>query len=100
MIHDEFMASSVDAFDVDPQMVLLTRRRLFKKNRPLRLWVGNTRFIPVQTGRYDAIFNFGAIHHVKNWRAAIDEAYRVLRPGGRFYCEEILRRYITHPIIG
>ena len=24
----------------------------------------------------------------------------MLKPGGRFYCEEILAYYITHPVIG
>jgi ubiquinone/menaquinone biosynthesis C-methylase UbiE len=58
------------------------------------------RHIPVAHSHYDAVFNFGAIHHVVDWRASLSEIHRVLKPGGRFYCEEILRRYITHPIIG
>lgn len=72
----------------------------FKKNRHLRVWVGNIRFIPVQTCPYDAILNFGAIYHVINWRAMIEEVYRVLKIGDRLYYEEILSRYITHPNIG
>lgn len=34
------------------------------------------------------------------WRKAIGEIFRVLKPGGAFYCEEILGRYITHPLLG
>ena len=100
IIHDRFGASSVDAFDMDPKMVFLAKRRLHRKNGRCRLWVGNVRFIPVKQAQYDAVFNFGTIHHVENWRAALKEIFRVLRPGGKFYCEEILDRYITHPIIG
>lgn len=100
LIFDHFMASSIDAFDVDPEMVFLTRKRHLQKNRQLNMWVGNVRHIPVENTQYDAVFNFGAIHHVRNWRSALGEIYRVLNPGGKFYCEEILSRYITHPIIG
>lgn len=49
---------------------------------------------------YDAVVNFGAIHHVVRWRQAIGEIARVLKPGGAFYCAEILSRYITHPLLG
>ena len=100
LLYSRFKASAVDAFDLDEKMILHAHRRQIKKNRRTRLWVGNVRSIPVPSSRYGAVFNFGAIHHVVDWRAALDEIYRVLRPGGKFYCEEILRRYITHPIIG
>ena len=58
------------------------------------------RRIPVPDETYDAVFNFGAIHHVVDWRAALEEVRRVLKPGGRFYCEEILKHYITHSFWG
>jgi ubiquinone/menaquinone biosynthesis C-methylase UbiE len=100
LIYSRFKASAVDAFDLDQKMILGTHRFQVKKNRRTRLWVGNVRSIPVAGSRYGAVFNFGALHHVVDWRAALDEIYRVLKPGGKFYCEEILRWYITHPIIG
>lgn len=93
-----FGANRVDAFDLDAKMVSLVRQRRIKKS--LNTWVGNVRFIPTKAARYDAVFNFGVIHHVVDWRDALAEVYRVLKPGGRFYCEEILSRYITHSIIG
>ncbi len=100
LLYSKFNVSSVDAFDVDPKMVFRVRQRQNWKNRRLRLWVGNVRHIPVADSRYDAVFNFGAIHHVVDWRASLGEIHRVLKPGARFYCEEILSRYITHPLIG
>ena len=100
LLYRRFRVSRVDAFDLDSRMVALARRRRGGRDRRTRLWVGNVRHIPVDKLSYDAVFNFGAIHHVVDWRSSLDEIHRVLKPGGRFFCEEILRRFITHPIIG
>lgn len=100
LIVDLFGAAEVHAFDLDGDMVARAGRRRPRRAAGTHLWVGNVRRIPVADGTYDAVFNFGVLHHVVDWRAALDEVFRVLKPGGRFYCEEILRRYITHPIWG
>ncbi len=100
LLYRRFEVSSVDAFDVDPKMVFFARQQQNLRDRKLKLWVGNARQIPVVDSQYDAVFNFGAIHHIVDWRASLGEIHRVLKNGGRFYCEEILGRYITHPLIG
>ncbi len=100
LLYRRFKAARVDAFDLDPKMIALVRHRQRTGSRRTRLWVGNLRHIPVADASYDAVVNFGAIHHVVRWRQAIGEIARVLKPGGRFYCEEILSRYITHPLLG
>lgn len=99
LIYNRFGASTVDAFDMDPQMVSRARRRQQQRSRCQNLWAGNVRYIPVENEQYDAVFNFGVLHHVVDWRAALAEIYRVLKPGGRLYCEEILKRFITHLIV-
>ena len=97
LILSKFEAASVDAFDLDPLAVQRARRR-HPGHANIRLWVGNIRRVPVVDSVYDAVFCFGVIHHVRRWRDALDEIYRVLKPGGRFYCEEITKKYITHPL--
>jgi SAM-dependent methyltransferase len=47
---------------------------------------------------YDAVFDFAIVHHVPDWRGALSEVARVLKPGGRFYSEEVLRALIHHPL--
>ncbi len=100
LLYRRFKAARVDAFDLDPKMIALVRQRQRSVGRRTRLWVGNLRHIPVAAASYDAVVNFGAIHHVDRWREAIGEIFRVLKPGGAFYCEEILSRTITHPLLG
>lgn len=100
LLYRRFKVCCVDAFDLDERMISLVRRQQKRSNFSPSLWVGNVRNIPIKSSHYDAIFNFGAIHHVVDWRASLREIHRVLKPGGKFYCEEIMRWYITHPIIG
>ena len=94
IILDLFGAASVDAFDLDPRMVALARRRLVTRGPRVRLWVGSGDRIPAADESYDAVFDFGIVHHVHDWRRALAEVARVLRPGGRLYGEEVLERFI------
>jgi ubiquinone/menaquinone biosynthesis C-methylase UbiE len=100
LLYRQFKAARVDAFDLDPKMIALVGQRKRAGGHRTRLWVGNLRHIPVTDASYDAVVNFGAIHHVVRWRQALTEIHRVLKPGGTFYCEEILSHYITHPLLG
>jgi len=98
LILRRFGARTVDAFDLDPRMVALARRRLRGHGNRARLWVGDVGRIPAGEGRYDAVFDFGILHHVPAWRDALQEIHRVLKPGGRFYCEEVMAAFILNPI--
>ena len=93
-----FGAGSVDAFDLDPRMVARAQARLSSYGSQTRVWVGDVNAIGASDGTYDAVFDFGIIHHVPEWRRALVEVHRVLKPGGRLYAEEVLRRFIVHPI--
>jgi ubiquinone/menaquinone biosynthesis C-methylase UbiE len=95
LVLDLFGAESVDAFDLDPDMVARAKNRLGDR---ARIWVGDAEKIDAADATYDAVFDFAIIHHVPAWRNAIAEAARVLRPGGRFYLEEIMRAFIHNPV--
>jgi ubiquinone/menaquinone biosynthesis C-methylase UbiE len=109
IILERFEAAHVDAFDLDPRMVVLARRRLERFDGRVSLEVADAAAIPAPTGTYDAVFDFGIVHHVPDWRQAIAEVARVLRPGGRFFFEEVTRhalrrwsarRFLGHPPFG
>jgi len=98
IIFDVFSAEIVDAFDLDPKMIDLAGKRLETRGHKVSLWVGDATHIQAPDSTYDAVFDFGIIHHIPNWRQAVAEVYRVLKPGGRFYAEEVLPAFIFHPI--
>ena len=92
IIFEHFGAREVHAFDLDPDMVTQARRRLAEYPRErLQLSVGDVTRIEETDARFDAVFDFGIIHHVPDWPAAVAEVRRVLKPGGRFFFEEVTR---------
>ena len=99
LILDRFGAGRVDAFDLDPRMVALASRRLRSRGDRVTLRTGNATCLAVDDASYDAVFDFGIIHHVPRWRVALTEIHRVLKPGGRFYGEEVYRRFLQWPMV-
>lgn len=107
IIFERFGAREVHAFDLDPDMIDQARPRLagYSPQR-LKLFVGDAAAIDAEDDTYDAVFDFGIIHHVPQWRQAVSEVSRVLKPGGRFFFEEVTshalsrslyRTFLDHP---
>ena len=99
LIFECFGAERVEAFDLDPHMVALARRRLASRGDAVRVREGDASAIEAEDARYDAVFDFGILHHVPRWRDAIGEIHRVLKPGGRFFGEEVSERALENPVI-
>ncbi len=98
LIFDVFGAEHVDAFDLDIDMVRRAQARLANRGTAVRLWEGDATAIDAPDATYDAAFDFGIIHHIPNWSGALAEIFRVLKPSARFYAEEVLARFIHHPL--
>lgn len=89
---DRFRAGTVTAFDLDPAMIDKASRRLHTRaGAPIALSVGDACEIEQPAASIDTAVEFGVIHHVPDWHAALDEISRVLRPGGLFLFEDVPR---------
>ena len=104
---DRCGARNVSAYDLDPAMVAIAKRRLSGR-APGRWTVGvaDAANLPEQSEAFDVVFDFGIVHHLPEWRTAVAEVARVLRPGGRFFFEEVTkhalqrwsyRTFLEHP---
>jgi ubiquinone/menaquinone biosynthesis C-methylase UbiE len=89
---EQFGAARVYAIDLDPKQIRRAQRRLADRpsDRAL-LAVGSVEGLPFPDESFDAVFDFGVRHHAPDWQAAVAQIGRVLRPGGRFFFEEVTR---------
>jgi len=99
LILERFGADRVVAMDMDPRMVDLAGRRLEHLGDRVQFQVGDVTEINAEDGSFDAVFDFGIIHHVPHWRRALAEIHRVLRPGGQFYGEEVWQRFLSWAVV-
>ena len=56
--------------------------RLLEPHRPA-FAAGDVRRIPFRDGSFDLVYSMGTIEHFTDYRVAVEEIYRILRPGGR-----------------
>lgn len=84
LILEEFQPVELFAFDVMPEQVQLARQRGLAAN----IFLGDITNIDLPSRKFDAVFVFGILHHVPEWRGALEELNRVLKPGGVLLVEE------------
>jgi len=107
IIFDRFRAGEVHAFDIDPDMMNQATSKLaaLGQNR-LKLYVCDATAIDEADQSFDAVFDFAIIHHIPDWKNAVAEVGRVLKPSGRFFFEEatshalgrwFYRKFLKHP---
>jgi ubiquinone/menaquinone biosynthesis C-methylase UbiE len=94
LILRRFGAREICAFDLDLRMIRVARRRLAGVSDRVALLVGDATRLAARPAAFDAVFDFGAIHLLPEWRAAVAEVARVLKPAGRFYFELVTRPWL------
>jgi ubiquinone/menaquinone biosynthesis C-methylase UbiE len=107
IIDQTFSPASIHALDIDEDMLRAAqRKRAAWQSVPLQLLAADAQQLPFPDRCFDAVFNYGIIHHLEDWQQGIAEIARVLNNNGIFYFEEIypplyanplFRRLLVHP---
>ncbi|MHC1742059.1 MAG: class I SAM-dependent methyltransferase [Syntrophobacteraceae bacterium] len=107
LVLEAFEPESVFATDLDVEMIRKARRYLTASQKvPIQLATADASSLPFRSTAFDAVFVFGVLHHVPDWRSGLAEIARVLKPGGLLYIEElyptlyqncITRHILLHP---
>ena len=107
LIKRRFKPAEFHATDLDVEMMRKAGRYLSSQEREtILLCAADLLALPYPSGSMDAVFGFGVLHHIPDWRAGLEEVIRVLKPGGFYFLEEIYptlyqnfitRRILVHP---
>jgi ubiquinone/menaquinone biosynthesis C-methylase UbiE len=106
LILQEFAPAALHAFDLDQVMIRRALNYLPPQQNGIFLYVGDVLHLPYPDAALDAVFGFGVLHHVPDWRRGLAEIARVLKPGGHYFLEEfyppfyqnyVARRIFLHP---
>jgi ubiquinone/menaquinone biosynthesis C-methylase UbiE len=73
----------VTGVDLTPQSIELVKRRFALEELQVDARVSDAENLPFDDATFDVVYSFGVLHHTPNTQKAIDEVYRVLRPGGK-----------------
>ena len=79
LINKYFKPKKIYGIDLDEEMINLAN----KNKLPNALFkVGGATKLDFKDNSLDGIFIFLVLHHIPNWKEALDEFYRVLKKGG------------------
>ena len=92
LILTHFGAATVTGIDLDPDMIARAQRRIQPYADRASIAIGDVTAIQAPDASFDAVFDFGIIHHVSVWQHAIREVKRVIKPGGLFLFEEVSKQ--------
>lgn len=73
----------VTGVDLTEHAVSLVRTRLAQEGLEGRLMVADAEQLPFDDAEFDVVYSWGVLHHTPGTAAAVAEARRVLKPGGR-----------------
>ncbi len=83
--------------DVDPAMVTAAQRRLADAPR-VSVRQADATQLPFADGSFDVAVSYLMLHHVVQWRQALAEVARVLRPGGTFVGYDLVATPLTEAV--
>lgn len=90
LIRREMNPAVIHATDLDFKMIRLAKSYLAAHaDKSIFAYVADAATLPYPDASFDAVFDFGALHHVPRWWKALEEISRVLKTGGSFYVEEL-----------
>lgn len=97
MIVEQFGAEKVIATDIDPEQIERAKRILRPEfEDKIEFKIEDAMALDEPDGKFDAVFSFGVIHHMEDWKKAVKEVSRVLKSGGEFFFEEPFKPFMRN----
>lgn len=93
---ERFPEATLSGVEYDPDQVARSRRNL--AGRPLAATrvsfeQGDATTLAFAAEAFDFAYELNVLHHLRDYPAAIREVRRVLKPGGRFFLQDLSRHF-------
>lgn len=107
LIKKYFHTREIYAIDLDSRMIALAKRH--NKDTSIHFQIADAAKLAYKDNFFDAVFDFGIIHHIPNWKNCLNELKRVVKPGGELILEDlsietfstpfgrVMRKVLDHP---
>jgi ubiquinone/menaquinone biosynthesis C-methylase UbiE len=89
LIMDAFNPSELIAFDIMPEQIAIAQKRYTN----ITFKIGDLTQIKIPDGTADAVFIFGILHHIPEWRKALRNISGFLKQSGVFLVDEPKYRF-------
>ncbi|MDA8239329.1 MAG: class I SAM-dependent methyltransferase [Nitrospiraceae bacterium] len=100
VIAEQFGARKVLATDIDPEQIESARDNLMPELRDkIEFKLDDAMALDEPDEKFDAVFSFGVLHHMEDWRKAVKEIARVLKHGGELFFEEPFRPFLRNFLV-
>jgi ubiquinone/menaquinone biosynthesis C-methylase UbiE len=100
VIAEQFGARQVIATDVDPGQIKRADENLSPEFADRVVFkIEDAMALDEHDETFDAVFSFGALHHMEDWRKAVGEIARVLKKEGEFFFEEPFRPFLRNMLV-
>jgi ubiquinone/menaquinone biosynthesis C-methylase UbiE len=87
LIKKYFNPRNIVGVDLDERMIRLAKKR--NNNQSISFLVMDASKLHFPDKYFDAIFDFGMIHHIPNWKDCLKELKRVLKDEGKIILEDL-----------
>ncbi len=87
LIKRYFNPRNIIGIDLDERMIRLAKKK--NNDQTISFLVMDAAKLNFPDKYFDAVFDFGMIHHIQNWRDCLKELKRVLRDNGTIMIEDL-----------
>jgi 2-polyprenyl-3-methyl-5-hydroxy-6-metoxy-1,4-benzoquinol methylase len=89
-IYKSFRPKALYGIDILPREVQLAQHQKI----PAKVFTRNLVDTKFPSKKFDAVFIFTVLHHIPEWRQALKEISRILKPNGILFVDELNRKLV------
>ncbi len=94
LLDEYFNPDTINGIEIDESLLNEARKRAKKCRGRIDLITGNAEIMPYPDQSFDMVFCHQSFHHIVQHEKAMQEFYRVLKPGGVLLFAESCKKFI------